>query len=78
MAHEGLCCIDELNLMKKTDMAALYSAMEKGIITYNKGGNNKKIPCEVRVQATANPNGDRFVGKSLSILKIDLFIIYIY
>ena len=72
LAHEGLCCIDELNLMKPRDMAALYSAMEKGFITYNKGGNNKKIPAEVRVQATANPTGDRFVGKSLSVLKQQL------
>ncbi|MCA9477727.1 MAG: hypothetical protein KC535_01105 [Nanoarchaeota archaeon] len=72
LADGGLCCIDELNLMKKNDRAALYSAMEKGFITYNKGGNNKKITSEVRVQATANPTGDRFVGKSLSILKQQL------
>lgn len=71
-AHEGLCCIDELNLMKPRDMAALYSAMEKGFITYDKGGTSKKIKAEVRVQATANPNGDRFVGKSLDVLKQQL------
>lgn len=72
LADEGLCCIDELNLMKKEDMAALYSAMEKGFITYAKKGMNKEIPAQVRVQATANPQGDRFVGKSLSILKQQL------
>lgn len=72
LAHKGLCCIDELNLMKKGDMAALYSAMEKGFITYNKGGNNKKILSEIKLQATANPTGDRFVGKSLSVLKQQL------
>ncbi|MGM5480068.1 MAG: hypothetical protein ACQESC_01270 [Nanobdellota archaeon] len=68
-AHKGICAIDELNLMKSGDTAALYSAMEKGFVTYDKGGKHEKIPAEVSIQATANPKADRFVGKSLSILK---------
>lgn len=69
LANNGLCCIDELNLMKKADMAALYSAMEKGIVTYDKGSTHKSFQANVRILATANPQGDRFVGKSLSIIK---------
>jgi len=69
LAHKGLCCIDELNLMKKVDRAALYSAMEKGVVTYDKATKHKSFQAQVRILATANPVGDRFVGQSLSIIK---------
>jgi replicative DNA helicase Mcm len=71
-AHEGVCCIDELNLMKKEDRAALYSAMEKGFISYSKAGKNETVPAQTRVCATANPSGDRFIGKALSLLRHQL------
>jgi len=69
MANDGICCIDELNLMKKTDYAALYSAMEKGFITYDKANKHFQLDAKVRVIATSNPKGDRFVGNIISILK---------
>ncbi len=69
MANNGICCIDELNLMKKTDYAALYSAMEKGFITYDKANKHFQLDAKVRVIATSNPKGDRFVGNIISILK---------
>ena len=69
MANNGICCIDELNLMKKTDYAALYSAMEKGFITYDKANKHFQLDAHVRVIATSNPKGDRFVGNIISILK---------
>ena len=69
MANEGICCIDELNLMKRTDYAALYSAMEKGFITYDKANKHFQLDAKVRVIATSNPKGDRFVGNIISILK---------
>lgn len=69
LANNGICCIDELNLMQKNDRASLYSAMEGGFVTYDKKGIHKKIPANVRILATANPVGDKFVGKSLSVLK---------
>ena len=71
-ADKGICCIDELNLMKKEDRAALYSAMEKGFVSYDKGGKHKKIPAAVRVFATANPQADRFIGKAVSLLRQQL------
>jgi len=69
MANEGICCIDELNLMKRADYAALYSAMEKGFITYDKANKHFQLDAKVRVIATSNPKGDRFVGNIISILK---------
>ena len=62
MADGGLACIDELNLMKKEDMASLYNAMEKGFITYDKGGEHYKFDSRVSVLATANPKKDKFKG----------------
>ncbi len=69
MADQGICCIDELNLMKKEDYAALYSAMEKGFITYDKANKHFQLDARVRIIATSNPKGDRFVGNIISILK---------
>ncbi len=69
MADGGLACIDELNLMKKEDMASLYNAMEKGFITYDKGGEHYKFDARVSVLATANPKKDKFKGRKVEELK---------
>jgi DNA replicative helicase MCM subunit Mcm2 (Cdc46/Mcm family) len=71
-ADKGICCIDELNLMLKKDHASLLNAMEKGFIAYNKGKTHKRINARIRVLATANPKGDRFVGKGAKITKTQL------
>jgi DNA replicative helicase MCM subunit Mcm2 (Cdc46/Mcm family) len=59
LADKGLCCIDELNLMKSQDYASLYNAMEKGFITYDKAGHHHRYDARVNVLATANPLGDK-------------------
>ena len=69
LAHNGVCALDELNLMKKEDSALLLNAMESGFITYVKGGNNIRLDTNVKVLATANPKGDKFVGKNILSLK---------
>ena len=69
MADGGLACIDELNLMKKDDMASLYNAMEKGFITYDKGGKHHKFSARISVLATANPKKDKFQGRDIAELK---------
>jgi len=69
LADNGIACIDELNLLKNLDRAGLLNAMEKGFVTYDKGNTHIKLDARVNVFATANPEGDRFVGKSISILK---------
>ncbi len=71
-ANNGICCIDELNLMKREDYAYLYSAMEKGFITYSKATKHEVFDTKVRILATANPKGDKFVGKMVSTLKKQL------
>ncbi|MBS3176048.1 ATP-binding protein, partial [Candidatus Woesearchaeota archaeon] len=60
-AHQGICAIDELNLLKEESRAGLYNAMEKGFVTYDKGGTHERMNAVVNILATANPKGDRFV-----------------
>ncbi len=71
-ADEGLCCIDELNLMAKEDRAPLYNAMEKGFFTYDKGGHHYKFDSRIRLIATANPAKTRFLGDNPEELKEQL------
>ncbi|MBU2561855.1 MAG: ATP-binding protein [Nanoarchaeota archaeon] len=72
MADRGLCAIDELNLMKEESRASLYNAMEKGFVSYDKGGHSYKFDARVSVLATANPKGDKFTGTTVSELKKQL------
>lgn len=72
MADKGLCAIDELNLMKEESRASLYNAMEKGFVSYDKGGHSYKFDARVSVLATANPKGDKFTGKTVEQLKKQL------
>ncbi|MBU0471747.1 MAG: hypothetical protein KKF65_03920, partial [Nanoarchaeota archaeon] len=64
MADKGICCVDELNLMKGRERGALLNAMEKGFITYDKGNKHVKLDARISLLATANPKGDKFVGKT--------------
>ncbi len=72
LADKGLCCIDELNLMKSEDMAALYSAMEKGFVAYDKADTHMTLDARVNVFATANPKGDKFAGWMKDTIKKQL------
>lgn len=71
-AHKGICCLDELNLMQLKDRGSLLNAMEKGFVTYDKGSTHQQFPAEVRILATANPKGDRFIGNSVKFLREQL------
>lgn len=64
MANNGICCIDELNLMRARDRGSLLNAMEKGFITYHKGNKHVKLDANISLLATANPKGDKFVGRT--------------
>lgn len=68
-AHEGLCCIDELNLLKGSDRAGLLNAMEKGFVSYDKGNKHVQVDADVKVLGTANPKGDQFSGETVAELK---------
>jgi replicative DNA helicase Mcm len=69
LADNGIACIDELNLMKSVDRAGLLNAMEKGFITYDKANNHVQLDARIKVFASANPDGDRFVGNTIDLLK---------
>jgi len=69
MADNGLACIDELNLLKNADRAGLLNAMEKGFITYDKGNDHLRLDARVKIFATANPEGERFIGRTLEVLR---------
>ena len=62
LADKGIALIDELNLMKKEDRAGLYNAMEKGFITYDKGGYHYKFDSRCSILASANPKKGKFSG----------------
>jgi len=68
-AHKGICCIDELNLMKKEDRASLYNAMEKGFVSLDKGGAHEVFPAKIKLLATANPIGDKFRGTNVDYIR---------
>jgi replicative DNA helicase Mcm len=69
LADKGLCAIDELNLMKDNDYASLYNAMEKGFVSYDKGGNHLKFDARIKLLATANPKNDKFKSQKLNDIK---------
>ncbi len=72
LADKGVCCIDELNLMKEDARAGLYNAMEKGFVTYDKAGMHYKFDARAKILATANPKGDKFTGTKIEELKRQL------
>lgn len=72
LADNGICCIDELNLMKEDSRGGLYNAMEKGFVTYDKGGHHYQFDARIRVLATANPKGDEFSGETIEELKKEM------
>ncbi len=69
LADNGIAIIDELNLMKETDRASLYNAMEKGFISYDKGGKHETFETKINVLASANPRQDKFIGVRIEDLK---------
>jgi DNA replicative helicase MCM subunit Mcm2 (Cdc46/Mcm family) len=55
--------------MQTKDKAGLYSAMEKGFITYDKANKHVKVDANINLFATANPTGDKFVGRTIETWK---------
>lgn len=69
LANEGLCAIDELNMIKSKDYAALYSAMEKGFVSYDSARKHLRFNAKVKVLANATPKTGQLVGRITDILK---------
>jgi len=72
LAHKGICCVDELNLMKEKDRAGLLNAMEKGFVSYDKFDKHIQLDADIKVLASANPKGDQFAGWIIETLKKQL------
>ena len=72
LANGGVCAIDELNLIKKEDLGALYNAMEKGFVSYDKGDMHKTVGADVRIMATANPKSNTFASRNIHLLRAQI------
>jgi len=59
-AHNGVCCIDELDDMDEDDRAGLLEAMSDQRISVSKAGINATLPAESTVLGAANPEYGRF------------------
>ncbi|UCD04236.1 MAG: hypothetical protein JSW73_01185 [Candidatus Woesearchaeota archaeon] len=68
-ADQGVCCISELNLIKKNELSQLVSVMDKGYIKYDKGGASIKKDARTKILATAETKKGDFKSYSLSQIK---------
>ncbi len=69
-ADKGTIFIKDLNLLQTIDRAGLIGAMNKGIIEYHKkSGKDVEVNADVKVFSTAHPEGEAFIGNSISVLK---------
>jgi DNA replicative helicase MCM subunit Mcm2 (Cdc46/Mcm family) len=60
--------LDELNQFTQDDIGKTYSAMESGIIQYNKGGFNQEFIAETTIIAGANPKNGHY-DEQLGMIK---------
>ncbi len=65
----GLVCLGDIQLFREDARATILTAMDKGIIPYNKQGKHAKINARINVLATAAPRGDAFIGDDFRGLK---------
>lgn len=72
LADQGICCIDELNLLKEQDRGSLYSAMEDGYVSYDKQDKHIRLNARMTLIATANPGKGSMLLNSKKIAKSQL------
>jgi DNA replicative helicase MCM subunit Mcm2 (Cdc46/Mcm family) len=72
LADKGVACIDRLNLIRKEEVEAFYTALEKDSVSYNKLGHNHRFEARTSVLATANPRYNTFLGKNAEQLKQEI------
>lgn len=68
-ADKGICCISELDSIKKKDLSQLVSVMENGFIKYDKGNSSIRENARARILTTAEPKNGDFKSYVLSQIK---------
>lgn len=57
MADQGVCCIDEFNLIQKTQLNSILEALEQQTISVQKAGLAAKLNARTTLFAACNPLG---------------------
>lgn len=72
LADKGLCAIDEIDKMERTDRSAMHEAMEQQLISVAKAGITAQLQSRCAVLGAANPKFGRFEEYSPVPEQIDM------
>lgn len=71
-AHNGLCCIDEIDKVGGDVASSLHTALEKQRLEVAKAGIDATLKCETALLAAGNPENDRFIDDVPEVEQIDV------
>lgn len=71
-AHNGLCCIDEIDKVGGDVASSLHTALEKQRLEVAKAGIDATLKCETALLAAGNPENDRFIEEIPEVEQIDV------
>lgn len=71
-ANDGLLGIDELHVLSDSELSTISNVMEKGVIVQGADTSQSsphRPEAQARILASANPKGERFIGKDIRFLR---------